>query len=65
MRERLHCADFVRRCIIEEIESMLDELGHPPLVEQIFQKGWKKANLEQLYNLFDLCVRTFASRAME
>lgn len=61
--ERLSRAEFVRAALTAEIATMLDDLGNPALVERIFPKGWRNADDAGLANLFDLCLRTFATRA--
>ena len=54
--------EFVRAALKARIAAMLDELGHPPLVERIFPQGWRNANDDALGQLFDLCLRTFKTR---
>lgn len=60
---RLPRAEFVRQALLTEIDSMLVELGNPPLIERIFPNGWQNAPTDKLEQLYDLCLRTYASRS--
>jgi hypothetical protein len=61
--EPLSRAEFLRASLTVEIERMLTDLGNPPLVDRIFPNGWRNANDQGLQSLYDLCVRTYQSRA--
>ncbi len=62
---RLPRTEFVRGALTDEIEGMLEELGQPPLVDRIFPNGWRNAPDDKLKSLYDLCIRTFATRAQQ
>jgi hypothetical protein len=62
-RERLPRAAFIRQALQAEVAAMLAELEHPPLVERLFPEGWRKADDQGLAQLYDLCLRTIATRA--
>jgi hypothetical protein len=57
-----HRQRFIRNALEAEIENMLDELGHPPLVERIFPNGWRTADDDQIGPFFDLCRRSLSAK---
>lgn len=62
MAEHQSREQLIRSTLEAEIATMLDELGNPPLVQDIFPNGWRNANDQKLKELYDLCLRTFSAR---
>ncbi len=42
------------------VETMLRDLGDPPLVDRIYPDGWRRER--DLRQLYELCLRTYAQR---
>lgn len=63
--ERASATQIADQAIKGDIRRMLDELGHPPLVDRIFPNGWEKESSDKLQSLHALCLRTFDAREQE
>lgn len=58
---RLPRREFVRARMIEEIDSMMAEL---PISDKVARaiEGWRDKDQETIDQVYDLCVRSYASR---